>query len=255
MGETPNRPRTSERALALAIAALCSSPVLHAAEWEFEPRVALGLTWLDNVALAPSGLEESETITELRPGFNLQGQGARIDAELDYEAQAVWFADRSDLDDLYHQALGQGTLELMERSLFLDGYLRFDQENIDPSRSLADSNLYDTGNRADTFVYALSPYHQARWGDWGESLLRLRHQGVRYSGFDDATFDLEDASTNTVSLALGSPSDRRGLSWRVSGSTETTEFDEAPDFAYDRAALDIGVPVGLRTRITATAGQ
>jgi hypothetical protein len=255
MGETPNRPRTSGSALALAIAALCSTPVLHAAEWEFEPRVGLGLTWLDNVSLAPSGLEESETITELRPGFNLQGQGARIDAELDYEGQGIWFADRSDLDDLYHQALGQGTLELVERSLFLDGYLRFDQENIDPSQSLADSNLFDTNNRADTFVYALSPYHQARWGDWGESLLRLRHQGVRYSGFDEATFDLEDANTNTVSLALGSPSDRRGLSWRVSGSTETTEFDEAPDFAYDRAALDIGVPVGLRTRITATAGQ
>jgi hypothetical protein len=257
MGQIRNRPQTSARALApsLAIAALCSAPVLQAAEWEFEPRVGLGLTWLDNVALAPSGLEESEAVTEFRPGFNLQGQGARVDMEFDYEGQGIWFADRSDLDDLYHQALGQGTLELMERSLFLDGYLRFDQENIDPSRSLADSNLFDTDNRADTFVYALSPYHQGRWGDWGESLVRFTHQGVRYSNFDDTTFDLEDADTNTLSLALGSPRDRRGFSWRAAGSTQTTEFDTAPDYAYDRVSLDLGVPVGLRTRLTATAGQ
>jgi hypothetical protein len=248
-----NLRRTS--ALALAVAALCSAAGAQAAEWEFEPRVALGATWLDNVDLAPSGLEESETITELRPGFSLVGEGPRVEAEFDYEAQAIWFADRSELDDIYHQALGRGTYEIVERSLFVDGYLRFDQENIDPARSLADSNLFDTGNRADTFVYALSPYHQARWGGWGESLVQFSHQGVRYSNFDDAVFDLEDSSINTFSAALGSPSDRRGFSWRAAGSTQTTEFDTAEDFSYDRVALDIGVPVGLRTRLTATAGQ
>jgi hypothetical protein len=250
-----NLRRTSSTALVLAIAALCGAASAQAAEWEFEPRVAVGATWLDNINLAPSGLEESDTIAELRPGFNLVGEGPRVEMELDYEAQGIWFSDRSDLDDIYHQALGRGTIELAERSLFLDGYLRFDQENIDPARNLANSNLFDTGNRADTFVYGLSPYHQAQWSDWGESLVQFRHEGVRYSNFDDATFNLEDSSTNTFSAGLGSPSDRRGLSWRVSGSTQTTGFDTAEDFAYDRVALDVGVPVGLRTRLTATAGQ
>ncbi|NGP53722.1 TIGR03016 family PEP-CTERM system-associated outer membrane protein [Thioalkalivibrio sp. XN8] len=250
-----NRRKSSSTALALAVAALCSATTVQAAQWEFEPRVAVGATWLDNVNLAPSGLEESETIAELRPGFSLVGEGPRLEAELDYEAQGVWFSDRSDLDDIYHQALGRGTYELAERSLFVDGYLRFDQENIDPARSLADSNLFDTGNRADTFVYALSPYHIGRWGGWGESLVQYSYQGVRYSNFDDATFDLEDSSINAFSAALGSPSDRRGFSWRVAGSTQTTSFDTAEDFAYDRVALDLGVPVGLRTRLTATAGQ
>ena len=254
-GPTQRRRRARARLLALSIAALCAAPAATAADWKFEPRASLGLTWLDNVNLAPSGLEESETIVELKPGFSLTGEGPRVDASLDYDAQGLWFSDNSDLDDVYHQALGRGTFELVQRQLFLDGSLRFDQQNIDPARSLANSNLFNTGNRADTFVYSVSPYHVGRLGSWGESLVRLQHQGVRYSNFDENLFQLQDSETNSASASLGSPRERRGFSWRVSGSTATTEFDTAPDFAYDRAALDVGVPVGLRTRLTATAGQ
>ncbi|NHA15386.1 TIGR03016 family PEP-CTERM system-associated outer membrane protein [Thioalkalivibrio sp. XN279] len=254
-GRTQHRRRAKARLLALSVAALCAAPPATAADWKFEPRASLGLTWLDNVDLAPSGLEESETILELKPGFSVVGASPRVDARLDYDAQGLWFADNDDLDDIYHQALGRGTFELLERQLFLDGFLRFDQQNIDPARSLVNSNLFNTGNRADTFVYSVSPYHVGRWGEWGESLLRLQHQGVRYSNFDENVFNLEDSETNSASASLGSPRERRGFSWRLSGSTATTEYDAAPDFAYDRAALDIGVPVGLRTRLTATAGQ
>ena len=241
--------------LALSVAALCAAPGASAADWEFEPRASVGLTWLDNVDLAPSGLEESETVFELKPGFLLQGSGPRVDARLDYDAQGLWFSDKSDLDDVYHQANGRATFVVMERQLFIDGSLRFDQQNIDPSRSLANSNFVNSSNRADTLVYAVSPYHVGRWGSRVESLLRVRHQGVRYSNFDRSTFRLEDADTNSASLSLGSPRDRRGFSWRVNGSTSTTEYETAPDFAYDRVSLDLGVPVGLRTRLTATAGQ
>src|SRR5690606_11909871 len=98
------------------------------------------------------------------------------------------------------------------------------------------------------------PYHVGRWGSWGESLVRYQHQAVRYSNTDSAAAAVEDSDSNTVSASLGSPAAARGFSWQTSGSYTRTEFDEAREFEYARAALDVGVPVGLRTRLTGTYG-
>src|SRR6056297_702611 len=187
------RRRRAETTLLGALASSLLVGPAVAAEWAFETRLAGSETWTDNISLAADGDEVSEWVTELRPGFTVSGEGPRIDAQLDYDAQALWFADNSDLNDVFHDANGQANFELVERSLFLDGYLRFDQQNIDPRNRVAYSNLFNTGNRADTFVLGLSPYHVGRWGDWGESLLRIQRQDVRYSGEGDTEFNLQDA--------------------------------------------------------------
>ena len=247
-------PRARAWVAGLALAFSLAGPAA-AATWEFSPRVSLTEHWTDNVSLSADGQEDSEWITELRPGFALTGEGARTSVQLDYEAQALWFADNSDFNEVYHDARGNGLFELAPESLFLDAFLRYDQQNIDPGGRVSFSNLFNTDNRTDTFVYGLSPYHVGRWGAWGESLLRLRHQAVRYPDSDSTSLNLQDSDTNSAFFSLGSPQARRGFSWQLNGSTSTTDFDDALDFAYDRVALDLGIPVGLRTRLTATAGQ
>ena len=249
------RRRRAETTLLGALASSLLVGPAVAAEWEFETRLAGSETWTDNISLAADGDEVSEWVTELRPGFTVSGEGPRIDAQLDYDAQALWFADNSDLNDVFHDANGQANFELVERSLFLDGYLRFDQQNIDPRNRVAYSNLFNTGNRADTFVFGLSPYHVGRWGDWGESLLRIQRQDVRYSGEGDTEFNLQDAEITSASFELGSPQAARGFSWRARASTSETDFDTAPGLEYDRVSLDLGIPVGLRARLTLTGGQ
>lgn len=249
------RRRRAETTLLAAVASslwICPS---WAAEWEFDTRLAVSETWTDNVSLAAEGDEISEWVTELRPGFTLSGQSPRIDAQLDYDAQALWFADNSDLNDVFHEANGRANFELVERSLFLDSFLRFDQQNVDPRGRVAYSNLFNTGNRADTFVFSLSPYHVGRWGDWGESLLRVQRQDVRYSGEDNDSFNLQDAEITSASFALGSPMAARGFSWRARANTSETDFETSPGLKYDRVSLDLGIPVGLRTRLTLTGGR
>jgi opacity protein-like surface antigen len=58
-----------------------------------------------------------------------------------------------------------------------------------------------------------------------------------------------------LSAALGSRTGKPGLSWRANGSYTQTEFDLGSEFKYANVALDVGYPVGLRTRATATVGQ
>lgn len=253
MGHMPKR--TSRLACALAVAALAAPVAAGAAAWEFTPRVALGQVWTDNIQLAPDGLEESDWITELRPGFTLATEGPRARLSLDYDLQALWFNDFDELDDTYHQLDGNGNFVLLPESLFLDAFARYDQQNVDTSGRMAFSNLFDTGNRTDTFVYGASPYHVGRWGSWGESLVRYQHQAVRYSNTDPGAATVEDSDTNAVSASLGSPAAARGPSWRLGGSYNRTEFEQSREYEYARVALDAGVPVGLRTRLTGTIGQ
>ncbi|NGX17079.1 TIGR03016 family PEP-CTERM system-associated outer membrane protein [Wenzhouxiangella sp. XN24] len=218
------------------------------------PRVSLAETWTDNVSLAADGLEDSEWITELTPGFSLTGEGARVKLTLDYDLQALWFADNSDFNDTFHQASGTGNFVLAPESLFLDAFVRLDQQNIDTSGRVGFSNLFQTNNRTDALVFGASPYHTGRYGDWAESLLRFDYRGVRYANTDATTINIEDSDTQTISGWFGSPANARGLSWRTYASQSTTDFEQAQDFRFDRVGLELGVPVGLRTRLTATGG-
>ena len=249
------------RAAVFALAAagglgLATAPAI-AAEWDFTPRVSGGATWTDNVTAADDGLEEDELITWLEPGFNLAAAGRRADLELDYSAQALWYADNSDFDDVYHTLDGRGAFTLVPDNFFLDAFARYDQENIDPGGRITSGNFFRTGNRTDAAVYGLSPWYQAQLGNWGEATARYRYQAVNYTNTDQTSTNLrvQDSDTNSVEAALGSRQGRPGLSWRFSGSYSLTEFETARDFEYARAALDVGYPVGLRTRVTATVGS
>src|SRR6056297_2152589 len=124
----PNRstkPRSNDRGRlavrrghALSVAAgvfLAMSPA-GAANWDFTPRVALGQTWTDNVSLAADGFEESEWITEFTPGFLLEVEGQRVDAEVNYDLQSLWYADNSDFNETYHQLDGVGEFVLWPES-------------------------------------------------------------------------------------------------------------------------------------------
>lgn len=253
---TPLHAHKSSTALVALVAVIVLTPAITiAAEWNIEPRVAIGGIWTDNVALAPDGLEESEWITELRPGITLSAEGRRSSVELDYEMQVLKFSDNSDLDDIYHQLTGAGSTEIIPESLFLDAFTRYGQQNVDTTGRLAFSNLFDTDNRTDFLLFGASPYHVGRWGNWGESVVRYQYHGIRYNNTDPGVVPPEDSETSQFSATLGSPLAARGYSWRTSGSFTKTKFDDADNFEYARTALDLGMPVGPRTRLIGTVGQ
>jgi hypothetical protein len=249
------RPMAPPGALAAVLSAAIASPLAaHAADWTFTTRAALSETWTDNIALTPDGLEESDRITGLKPGFSLGLDAQRARLQLDYDLQALWFADKSEYDDAFHQLYGTGNFKLAPETLFLDTFARYDQQNIDISGRVAYDNIFQTGNRTDAAVFGASPYHVGRWGHWAESLVRYDYQATRFADTDDTTVNVQDADTHAISASLGSPATSR-FSWKASGSYLRTEFDQAPEFEFGRVALDVGMPVGPRTRLTATAGR
>jgi hypothetical protein len=244
------RPLVASGALVLAMAGAPAGAI----EWDFVPRVELGQYWTDNVTAAPKGFEESEWITALTPGFSLRGVSPRGQVDLQYQAQALWYQDNSDFDDVYHNLLGNGQYILVPNRLFVDGFARYDQENIDPFGRLSSGNIIQTGNRTDVAVYGFSPWYTQSFGDWGETLTRFTYYGVRYQDTDDTRVRVQDSDHNAIRTQLGSQQGKPGLSWLGSVGYQRTDFLRAPEIEYGRAALDLGYPVGLRTRATFTAG-
>ena len=248
------RPVARGAAVAIAAAVALSAGTVNAADWEFTPRVNASQNWTDNVTAAPDGLEESEWITAVSPGFTLAMDGPRGELDLSYDAQALWYWDNSDFDDVFHNLDGTGQLIVLPNRLFIDGFARYDQENIDPAGQVTSGNLLRTGNRTDAGVYGFSPWYTQRFGDWGETLVRFSYQGVRYRNTDDTSVNVQDSDTNRIQAQLGSPQGTPRLSWTTSIDYQRTDFEFAPEFEYGRAALDLGYPLGLRSRVTATGG-
>jgi hypothetical protein len=185
-------------------ALLAGAPAALAVEWDFSQRVSAGVYWTDNVTAAPKGFEESEWVASVSPGFSFQLDSPRGEATLEYDAQALWYQDNSDFNDVYHQFLGNGQLVVMPQKLFVDGFARYDQQNIDPAGRVGTGNLIQTGNRTDAAMYGFSPWYTDRFGQWGEGLARFTYQAVRYQNTDQTATRVQDSDTNSIYTMLGS---------------------------------------------------
>ena len=241
-------------ALSAALAMTLAASPAAAAEWDFTPRLSASGTWTDNVTAAGKGDEESEFITALQPGFRFGLQGPRADLSLDYSAQALWYRDNSEFDDVFHNLLGTGLFTLVPNHFFIDAFARYDQENIDPGGRVSTGNFLRTGNRTDAAVFGISPWYQSRIGDWGETNVRYRYQEVRFRNTDATDLRVRNSDTQSFFARLGSRQGSPGLSWNSRVSYSFTEFDAGSEFEYGQAALDVGYPVGVRSRVTATVG-
>ena len=237
--------------IALALMPLIAS----AAEWDFKPRIELGQSWTDNIALAEDGLEQSDWITELSPGITVSLEGPRVSGELDYELQILRLDENSDRDDAFNRLNATGNLVVLPETTFIDAFARYDQQNVDTGGRQAFSNLFLTDNRTDYAVAGLSPYHLGTWGNWGESLVRLSAFGIRYGNTDIGAVRPEDSDNLRFSAMLGSPEAARGFSWRARGSYSHTDFEQADNFKYAQALFDLGMPVGNRSRLTGRLGK
>jgi uncharacterized protein (PEP-CTERM system associated) len=175
--------------------------------------------------------------------------------DLDYDAQALWYQDNSEFDDVYHNLDGTGQFILVPNRLFVDGFARYDQENIDTAGRVTSGNFLQTGNRTDAAVYGISPWY-TRLRQLGRG--RCPGTATRASVTRTPTrptgrggFRHPQHFGQTRQPQGGKP----GLSWDLAGQLPAHRVRLAPEFEYGRAALDLGYPVGLRSRVTATVGS
>lgn len=225
-----------------------------AAETTFSPRVAVGEAYVSNVALAPPGEELHDWVTEVKPGFSLEHEGPRLELKLDYDLQALWYAEEGDYDDVFNQLFGSGTAELLEERFFLDVDASYNQYNADPFGRVATSNLFRTGNRTDVGRWQASPWWRQPLGDDAEATVRYTVGQSDFRNTDDNPGTLEDSDLQRFDFALGTPEDAAGWTWGLDYLYTRVDYDTAPEYEYERAGGELGVPVAARNHLLFAAG-
>ncbi|MGH8608565.1 MAG: TIGR03016 family PEP-CTERM system-associated outer membrane protein [Gammaproteobacteria bacterium] len=212
-------------------------PMALAAEWTIQPLLEVAETYSDNIALAPSGLEEDDFVTEINPGLLLRGAGRRLTLDLGYRLQNILFANNSDSNSTNHQLFANAAAELYREHLFLDASASVGQENFSDLGSRPSDNLSLVGDRGNVITYSISPY-------WRQRLRDLAEAQVRFT-YDDVSGDNDDVSGSSAAVNASLTSgtrfgrwgwdlryDRRDVSDEVEDvSGNAVDNDGGPDFA------------------------
>jgi len=236
--------RTPLIALPAAILALLANPA-GAAKWEVVPTLSVLETYTDNVFLAPEAAMQSEWTTQLVPGISIRAEGARLRFDARYQPEILYYAERTSEDAVYHRGSAAGTLELVEKLLFVDAGARIDQYNVSLQGPLTISNVNVTANRATAATYHLSPYLKRDIGSAAQAEARYTYSAWES---DEPQSTLPENYANRVDLRLKSGPAQKLLTWDVAYAGESIRYE-----TQQETIIQV-FTVSARRLITSTAG-
>lgn len=235
---------------ALAPLALLFAPAAHA-DWKFSPLIEVRETYTDNLRLQRPGLERSEWITEITPGFVLRNHGRRFRFDASYRFR--YFAGLNDPDDRVDRTQSQlgATLqaELIDNLLYFDGSASISQQAISAFEPLPGDNAF-SNNRSEVRGYRATPSLRHSFGNTASVQLSYTHDMVD-AGHD--AVGTSEGDTLAFSLASGSTFDTLG--WNVQASRQQVDYEFAPETTSTSGSLGLRYVLGRTLALTANVGH
>jgi len=229
--------RWFERVARLAIGAILLSglPGLsHGVEYGAD--LAFASIYSNNVTLAPDNLSKTQWVNALVPRVYLTHVAPRYEIDVDYRLEALFYPGESDLNGVYSDLWAGGNFGLVKDELFLDGFGRITQVNVDPERQNSNNNLYVTGNRTD----AVAVWGGPRWQRYlfNDSEIDTSYYVGRIE-YDDDTIqgvDTQDAQLSINSTILSTSRFSYDLFWRY----RNYDYDDTGPVKFQKAQLELG---------------
>ncbi|MGI9305363.1 MAG: TIGR03016 family PEP-CTERM system-associated outer membrane protein [Gammaproteobacteria bacterium] len=241
----------------LAIGCLCLNSLnATAAQWTFTPQIAVGLAYADNIRLEPEGQEDSDLVGQVSPKLSVAVKGRRVNGELGYVMQNLFYAQDSDLNDTFHQLEAEATGEVFSDTFFIDVGSEITQTIVDSRSPVPDNNLFSSGNRTDAIAASISPYLRQRFSSFAETELRYLFGVVDFEQeSEDPDVDIDDNTQHNVSAVLRSPADDRRLPWLLKYDREQTDFEDDTKDVFQAASLELEYHLTRGLTLLATGGQ
>ncbi len=206
----------------VALLAVCALGVTNAfaGNWTIVPRISGSETYTDNVTEAHSNTQ-SDLITEISPGININGAGKRLKLNMDYQMQSLFFAANSHRDHTHQNLAANGQAELLEDLFFVDGMASISQQLISAQQRVSLDNFTASSNRTDVRTYSLSPYLRHDFSGYVNGTLRYTHDVVDYSN----TTVVDNSEANSVQAALASGRHSGRLGWNLNYNDQRIQRD------------------------------
>lgn len=237
------------------VAALLAAPAYGAVE--FEPEISIGVARTDNLTLVSEN-EQSETIYQLMPGFELSQESARLTSDVAYSAEAFYYDELSD-SEAYQQLDANVRTELDPENFFFDFGASRSQSIRDPLAPIPRSNLPISGNRVDRDELYAGPAFEYALGSSATARGSYRHSRVRYD--DDVPFGgtggslRDNYDSDTFDLSFDNYRRERGFTWALRYNAQQTDYGVFEPWEYQRASAELGAWVGEGLRLFVSGGQ
>lgn len=186
--------------------------------WRIVPSMAVDLTYTDNVRQV-STAKKSDLVTRLSPGIVIEGRGGHVTGRLDYRWQEYMYANDSKRNNQQNSLNANGTVELVDQWLYLDGRGSISQQAVSAFGTQGVSNELANANRTETSTYQWSPYIRGRLG--GVADYTLRYTGSR-------------TKAGTGELAVGSGITSSAWSGRLTGDTALSRLGWSVDLQQQK---------------------
>lgn len=221
-----------------------------AGDWQITPRVELAETYTNNVALSPQGQEKSDFVTEINPGLEVRGKGRQLQANLDYRAQTLHYADDSARNKTHQQLRADAGVEIVEQNFFILGQAAHKQELLTAQGAASLSNIADTQNLSDVTTVGVSPLYRYTFGSRAALELRYDLENIRH----DAE-SLSDSDTRAIDIELQSGSRFTRWPWRVFLEQRTTDYDLGGTTEFKHAVGELRYGISRQFSLTSRLGH
>ncbi|MDZ7644752.1 MAG: TIGR03016 family PEP-CTERM system-associated outer membrane protein [Woeseiaceae bacterium] len=202
--------------------------------------------------LADEGLEESETVYQVSPTINLTKESERVNANITYAPQALFYEDTTDADEVYHVLDAALNTVLLRDRFFLD-FSAVNFQIVDAAENrFPTSNIPITTRRTDTAIWSVTPRWQERIGP-----AQMLAQGTfRQTNFDEfGTLGTLDSDEKSGMLQFNNLHQNEGVSWALRYQYMRLDYDgEALPWEYQQASAELGYWIGAGLRIFGSGG-
>lgn len=201
-----------------------AQPTRISQPWRIEPSITARETWTDNVDLRSSAFARGDFVTEIIPGLAIHGHGPRTRMDLDYRPTALFYARNSERNDFLNGLTASGSVEAIERLLFVEAQAQIAQQAVTAFGTQSVSNINQNSNRTETRVFSVSPYSRGLLGSW--AAYDIRYQATALRTIDQVGADT-DARTWSGKLESANPFGNFG--WILDYFDGRNSFDTVQD--------------------------
>ena len=214
------------------------------------PRVSVTETLTNNVALSNSSTAQSDQITEISPGIQVNINAARLKTYFDYSLDHVEYAQGSAASRNQNALTTFGTLEAVDNWAFIDFSGNISQQTINAFGTQSTNNTAINANSTEVATYNLSPYVKGHFGDFADYEARVS----RSVSSSDSSTASNTASTNSV-VRVSKASAFRSLGWSADVSRQQVSYSAGRATEADSYSLGLSYAVTPQVDVSVNGGQ
>lgn len=252
MGQMDRVSLRSKQFLVCCCMVYCGS--LIADGWNVTPFLSLKEVYSDNIEHRNAMLATDDFVTELAPGFNAQLDTSRMQADIFYRLQSLYYSQDSDSHETHQQLNATLDMEILQDAIFMDTRASRAQQIIDPEKPVSLRNLAVSNNRADVATASVNPYWRNRWAGYMESLISVRSAKVDYD--ETRHLAILDSRINSTQLNLSFNNDSES-DWGIDigFNNDNITYENQIENEFRQSFIKIRTQFGGKTALFLTLGD